>query len=213
MICAARRSKRHGTYERLQCKLSVSRAAARGRATGPAAEIKQRGRAPPAGRGDHAERRCAAGAVRAARAPRVVPTGHGAGAGRRASRSSRARPGTRAALFVQGTSTLHNTSRRRDARYGLHDTARSQGSPAPIRTKIRIGFIGARRAAPRRATEVHTRPTPRGPRANDVTKVESKESKRTAHKTMNRTNIAISRGSSPTPDPRNDATMLRRLHP
>jgi hypothetical protein len=63
--------------------------------------------------------------VRAARAPRVVPTGHGAGAGRRASRStSRARPGTRlsrarrarfvdTSRYIQNFTILHNTSRRR----------------------------------------------------------------------------------------------------
>ena len=150
MICAARRSKRHDTYERLQCKLSVSRAAARGRATGPAAEIKQRGRAPPAGRGDHADRRCAAGAVRAARAPRVVPTGHGhgAGAGRRASRSSRARPGTRAALFVQGTSTLHNTSRR-GATHGTVCTTQRGHRGAPLPYERKFGSDLSARGGPR----------------------------------------------------------------
>ena len=87
--------------------------------------------------------------VRAARAPRVVPTGHGAGAGRRASRStSRARPGTpplaragrRAASWTgRGTSKLRhfdNTSRRRaNARYGLgssrHSEVTAHRSPAP----------------------------------------------------------------------------------
>jgi len=137
--------------------------------------------------------------------------------------TSRARPGTRprAALFVVTSYTVlrHFTILHAGATHGtvsgLHDTARSQEPRSPIRTIIIIYKIiywteyyrgRAREAFQRRR---------RGPRANpnDVTKVESKESRRTAHKTMNRTNIAISRGSSPTPDPWNDATMLRRLHP
>jgi len=141
--------------------------------------------------------------------------------------TSRARPGTRARRgprplfdFVR-TVLRHFTILHAGATHGtvsgLHDTARSQEPRSPIRTIIKIIYW----------TNIVSRPGPRhdarslckvqrrrrGPRANDVTKVESKESRRTAHKTMNRTNIAISRGSSPTPDPWNDATMLRRLHP
>jgi hypothetical protein len=145
--------------------------------------------------------------------------------------TSRARPGTRprAALFVVTSYTvlrhftiLLNASRRRDARYGLGSARHSEVAGAPLahtndNHNIKLLLDERDRASrPRHEVcngqrkDVRRR---RGPRANDVTKVESKESRRTAHKTMNRTNIAISRGSSPTPDPWNDATMLRRLHP
>jgi len=149
LICAARRSKRHDTYERLQCTTKRQRAARAQRpklSSGGAGGRRRRG----AGRGDHADhRRVPLEPVRAARAPWVVPTGHGAGAGRRASRStSRARLGTpplaragrrgpRSSWTGHGVhpnfDTSHDTSRRRErtVRSRVFTTQRGHSTQEP----------------------------------------------------------------------------------
>jgi len=156
LICAARRSKRHDTYERLQCKLSVSAPAARGPAPRAKRPKLSSGGGRPAGGGRGAVITRTAGVCRwccprRARAPWVVPTGHGAGAGRRARPARRPAPGralasrARAALaswtrYIQ-TSTLHNTSRRRErtVRSRVCTTQRGHSTKEPplrIRTII-----------------------------------------------------------------------------
>ena len=180
-------------------------------------------------------------AARAARAPRRSPHGprrwRVAPAAVRPARrpapgralASRANSRARAALFVHGTSKLRHftflllllETPARTHVGTVCTTQRGHRSPAPITHTVRtiivsvIEYVALRGRATKCAKFPIGDPDRRRATARErcVTKVESKDSKRTALKTLNRTKIAISRGSSPTPDPRNDATMLRRLHP